>query len=61
MPATADTAPPPTPVVSAPISTATEATGERRYLTVMFCDLVASNSAIAASIFRRCPSKTRCP
>ena len=55
VPATANTAPPPTPVVSTPtpavapppISAATEATGERRYLTVMFCDLVGSTSISA--------------
>jgi class 3 adenylate cyclase/predicted ATPase len=55
VPATANTAPPPTPVVSAPtpavapppISAATEATGERRYVTVMFCDLVGSTSISA--------------
>ena len=38
----------PTPAVAPPpISAATEATGERRYLTVMFCDLVGSTSISA--------------
>ena len=54
VPAMVNTAPP-TPVVSTPISAAApppisavaEATGERRYLTVMFCDLVGSTSISA--------------
>jgi class 3 adenylate cyclase/tetratricopeptide (TPR) repeat protein len=41
---------PPEPVLASPTSAATaaaEATGERRYLTVMFCDLVGSTSISA--------------
>ena len=55
VPAKANTAPPPTSAVSAPIpavapppiSDTAQATGERRYLTVMFCDLVGSTSISA--------------
>src|SRR6516225_2281025 len=52
----AATAPAPPPVMPAPIpaagappptSVAVEATGERRYLTVLFCDLVGSTSISA--------------
>src|SRR5512143_2675417 len=43
-PAPASVVSAPTPAVPSPISAATEATGERRYLTVMFCDLVGSTS-----------------
>jgi class 3 adenylate cyclase/predicted ATPase len=53
--ATANAAPPSTTFVSGPISAmapppisgAAEATGERRYVTVMFCDLVGSTSISA--------------
>ena len=56
-PAKATAAPPCTPVASEPIPTATappipaaaEVRGERRYLTVMFCDLVGS-TGIAAQL-----------
>jgi len=43
--------PVPIPAAATPllISTAIEATGERRYLTVMFCDLVGS-TAISAQL-----------
>ena len=55
VPATANAAPPSTTFVSGPISAvapppispAAEATGERRYVTVMFCDLVGSTSISA--------------
>jgi class 3 adenylate cyclase/predicted ATPase len=55
MPAAATAAPGHTPVVSAPvpiamprpISAAAEVSGERRYITVMFCDLVGSTSIAA--------------
>src|ERR1700751_2373298 len=45
----AKTAPPPSPATAAaPTSApAAEAAGERRYLTVMFCDLVGSTSISA--------------
>src|SRR5262245_65779198 len=52
-PAKATEAPPRTPVASEPIPTATpppisaEAVGERRYLTVMFCDLRGSTGIAA--------------
>jgi class 3 adenylate cyclase len=42
-------APIPATVAPAPISASVEATGERRYLTVMFCDLVGS-TGIAAKL-----------
>jgi class 3 adenylate cyclase/predicted ATPase len=55
VPAKATAAPRHTPVASAPIPTATprpisaaaEVSGERRYVTVMFCDLVGSTSIAA--------------
>ncbi len=55
VPATATAAPRRTPVASEPIPTATpppisaaaEVSGERRYVTVMFCDLVGSTSISA--------------
>jgi class 3 adenylate cyclase/tetratricopeptide (TPR) repeat protein len=43
----ANKAPPPSPPVSAPNATAPEAAGERRHLTVMFCDLVGSTGISA--------------
>src|SRR5215470_16190438 len=52
-PARATSAPPRAPIASKPIPTATpppisaEASGERRYVTVMFCDLVGSTSISA--------------
>jgi class 3 adenylate cyclase/tetratricopeptide (TPR) repeat protein len=43
----AETAPIPTTVASPTVSAAAEGAGERRYLTVMFCDLVGSTSISA--------------